>query len=233
MSGVVRSRLRKSTYDSLKAMIVTGQLAPGARLTEVELAARLEVSRTPIREALNKLERDGMVVARPRQGYAVIDFNMDMLQEIFDVRQVLDGHATELATRRITENDKKNLRSILAECERLAAIPNRSPEDMFRELQVGTNLHRTIAELSGNETLCTMLGSLLEKCMHYIWLELVSLDDWKEARAEHAAIVEAMCAGDALQAGQCARNHIRASGEAIVKLFKARTEIQSFMMKAS
>ena len=68
--GTKKSTLRESVYRSLKAMIVTGQLSPGARLTENELATKLKVSRTPVREALNRLERDGLIAGR-RQGYAV------------------------------------------------------------------------------------------------------------------------------------------------------------------
>lgn len=233
MGTAVRGLLRKSAYESLKAMIVTGQLPPGSRVTEIELAARLKVSRTPVREALNKLERDGLVTGRPRQGFSIKEFDIAMFRESFDVREVLDGYATELATARLTEADKTRLKSILAECERLAAIHNRSQEDKFRELQLGVDLHRTIAELSGNELLRNMLAGILEKCQHYIWLELILLDDWKEARDEHAAIVDAMCAGDARLASERARRHIRVSRDAILKLLQARSDLRNFMAKAS
>ena len=228
-----RSLLRKSAYDSLKSMIVTGQLSPGSRLTENELAAILKVSRTPIREALNRLERDGLVVSRPRQGFAVMEFDMTMLRESFEIREVLDGRATELATALLIPADKKKLISILDECERLASTPNRSQEDKFRELQIGTDLHRIIAELSGNEMLCNMLNDILDKCQHYIWLELITLDDWKEARDDHAAIVQAMCAGDARLAGEHARRHIRESRDEILKLLQTKSDLRNYMAKAS
>lgn len=225
--------LRKSAYDALKAMIVTGQIPPGSRVTENELAIRLKMSRTPIREALNRLDRDGLVVGRPRQGFAVKEFDITMFRESFEVREMLDGYATELATQRLTEADKAELRAMLAECERLAAIPNRTQEDKFRELEIGTRLHRTIAVLSGNEMLSNILIGILDKCLHYIWLELIWLDDWKEARDDHAAIVEAMCAGDGKLASEHARRHIRESRNTILKLLQAKSDLQHFMSRAS
>jgi DNA-binding GntR family transcriptional regulator len=233
MGTAGRGLLRKSTYESLKAMIVTGRLPPGSRVTEIELATRLKVSRTPVREALNQLERDGLVTARPRQGFSIKEFDLTMFRESFDIREVLDGYATELATERMTEADKSRLRSILDECERLAAIPDRTQEDKFLELQLGLELHRCIAELSGNEMLRNMLVSILEKCQHYIWLELIWLDEWKDARDEHAAIINAMCAGDAQLASELSRRHIRTSRDTILKLLQARSDLQSFMAKAS
>lgn len=228
-----RGLLAKSAYDALKAMIVTGQMPPGSRVIENELATKLKVSRTPIREALNRLDRDGLITARPRQGFAVKDFDITMFRESFEIREVLDGYATELATARLTDKDKAGLKAMLVECEKLAAIPNRTQEEKFRELEIGTKLHRTIALLSGNEMLSHILIGILEKCQYYIWLELVWLNDWQEARDDHAAIVEAMCAGKARLAGQRARRHIRESKEAILKLLQAKSDLQNFMTKAS
>ncbi len=228
-----KGSLRRSAYDSLKAMIVIGQIAPGARILVEELATKLNVSRTPVREALNQLERDGLVVERPRQGYAVKNFDMKMFQESFEVREVLDGYATELATARLTAADKLVLKNMLAECERLANLPDRTQQDKFQELQIGMDIHRTIAALSDNETLCSMLNSILDKCQHYVWMELIWLDDWKEARDEHTAIVKAMCDGDAKRAGDLARSHIRSSRNNIMGLLQEKADLQNFMAKAS
>jgi len=162
--GRTKNTLRDSVYGSLKAMIITGQLAPGARVTENELATTLNVSRTPVREALNRIERDGLVERRPHQGYAVKEFGIKMFREAFEVRELLDGYATELATAKITAAGKQRLKDMVAECERLASLANRSREDMFQELQVGMDIHRAVAEISGNEMLCSLLNGILDKC---------------------------------------------------------------------
>ena len=81
--------------------------------------------------------------------------------------------------------------------------------------------------------LCNMLNDILDKCQHYIWLELITLDDWKEARDDHAAIVQAMCAGDARLAGEHARRHIRESRDEILKLLQTKSDLRNYMAKAS
>jgi len=228
-----KNTLRESVHGSLKAMIVTGQLPPGARVTENELAARLKVSRTPVREALNRLEQDGLVTGRPRQGYAVKDFDIHMFREAFEIRELLDGYATELATAKITPAEKESLREMIRECERLAALPNRSSEHMFQELQVGMDIHRTVARISGNEMLCGLLNGILDKCQHYVWMELLRLDEWQIARDEHFEIVEAICAGDAARAVERTREHIRGSRNNILRLLQAKSDYQTFLAQAS
>jgi DNA-binding GntR family transcriptional regulator len=228
--GRRKSTLRNAAYESLKGMIITGQLPPGARLTEVELAETLQVSRTPIREALTRLERDGLVVGR-RQGYAVKAFDLAMFSEAFAIREVLDGYATELACARITTAGKQRLRGLIQECEKLAQSP-RTREHMFRELQVGIEIHRAIAELSGNAMLAETLNGILDKCLHYVWMELLWLDEWQIAREEHAGIVEAICAGDAALASELAKRHIRDSRTSFSRLLQTKGEFQTFLATA-
>ncbi|WP_292274125.1 GntR family transcriptional regulator, partial [Mesorhizobium sp.] len=102
MSKERKNTLRDSVFEKLKALIITGQIPPGGRVTENEIAERLKVSRTPVREAFNRLERDGLVIGRPRQGYIVAEFNLTMFREAFDIRELLDGRATELAAANAT-----------------------------------------------------------------------------------------------------------------------------------
>ncbi len=122
---------------------------------------------------------------------------------------------------------------MLAECERLAAIPDRSTREKFEELQVGIDLHRVIAEIGGNEMLYGMLCGILDKCQQYVWTELLWLDEWKLTREEHAGIVDAICAGDVALAGERARTHVRGSRENILRLLQAKSDYQGFFAKAS
>ncbi|AEH85155.1 FadR/GntR family transcriptional regulator [Mesorhizobium opportunistum] len=102
-----------------------------------------------------------------------------------------------------------------------------------QELEVGIDLHRVIAEISGNAMLHGMLCGILDKCQHYVWTELLWLDEWKIARNEHAEIVEAICAGDAARAGTLARAHVRGSRDNVLRLLQAKSDYQSFLAKAS
>lgn len=228
MNDRPKELLRSTTYDALKTMIVTGQLAPGARVTEIDLCEKLGVSRTPVREALNRLERDGLVVGRPRNGYAIMSFDAKLLQEAFELREVLEAFAATLAIARLTEADRAGLRAMIAECDRLATLPDRDSRHSFAELQIGIDLHRTIAELSGNTVLCDVLNSILDKCQIYVWMELTRLNDWEDARQEHRLIVEAICTGDVPAATASLQQHIRQSRLNILELLRMRNDLHSF-----
>jgi len=186
--------LKESVYASLKRMIVSGELQAGSRLTEIDLAMRLKVSRTPLREALNRLERDGLVSGRPRHGYFVTVFDLQTVEDAFSVREVLDGYAAERAAERIGPEDRERLRAVLRRCEEMAARDDRSMGEMIEEMRLGLEIHRIIAEVSGNRLLRDTVCGILDKFQHFVWIELLWLDEWAVARDEHAAIVEAICA---------------------------------------
>jgi DNA-binding GntR family transcriptional regulator len=225
MNEVARGQLRQTTYEAIKAMIVTGQLTPGRRLTELELVEQLQVSRTPVREALNRLERDGLVIERPRTGFAVVHFDEAMLRNVFDTRAVLDEYATRLAIARITDDEVEVLRGLVGVCERLAAN-DPTPRGRLEEMQTGLEIHRLIAQYSGNPLLADMLNGLLEKCQVYVWMELTQLNDWQEARNEHHAIVEAIAARDVEKACRETRQHINQSRDGILKMMNLQRDFR-------
>ena len=228
-----KSTLKESVYDSLKMMILTGELQPGSRLTELDLAARLNVSRTPLREALSRLERDGLISNKPRQGSSVTVFDLKTLEDALDIREVLDAYAARQAAARIGTEDKARLHDLLAQCEALAQVEGRPMEDMIREMQLGLEIHRVIAQVSGNHLLCDTLSRILDKHQHFIWMELLWLDEWGVARREHAEIVDAICAGDGEHAAERASHHVRCSRNNILRLLKAQTAYRTALAKAS
>lgn len=231
--GSKRGTLKESVYESLKRMVHTGELQPGSRLTELDLAARLKVSRTPLREALNRLERDGLVTNKPRHGYFVTVFDLKALEDAFDVREVLDGHAAQRATERIGPEDKKRLRALVRQCDAMATVKNRPMEDLVEEMRLGFEIHRLIARVSGNEFLSDLLSKIFDKFQHFVWIELLWLDEWHVARREHAAIVAAICAGDGAQAADLARRHVRGSRNNIIRFLQARSAYQEALARAS
>ena len=225
--------LKESVYASLRAMILTGELQPGARMTEGELADRLKVSRTPLREALNRLERDGLVANKPRQGYAVSAFDLKDFEDAFNVRVVLDGYAAEQATRSITDADKERLRAMVRQCETMAEAPNRSLDDLIEEMQVGLEIHRVIARATDNRVLTQTLSGILDRCQYFVWLELLWLDEWAVARREHGAIVEAICAGNGPLAAELARAHVQVSRNNILRFLKVRSAYREALLKGA
>lgn len=225
MSETPQSPLRNSSYEAIKAMIVTGQLAPGRRVTELDLAEQLQVSRTPVREALNRLQRDGLVVERPRTGFAVVQFDETMLREVFDLRKELDSYATRLAVLRITDEQVMSLTEILDKCDELART-DPSPRGRLEEMELGMELHRRIARISGNSLLAELLDGLLVKCQVFVWMELTQLDEFRAAREDHRMIVEAIAARDADQACEHSRRHIRQSRDGILGLLRMKRDMR-------
>ncbi len=106
--------LRQKTYDALKDLILTGQLKPAERISESRVAERLGVSRTPMREALMKLEKEGLVVGQRNVGYSVVDIDLNTVRDLLVVREALDAKAAELACTTATEADLDRLREIIA-----------------------------------------------------------------------------------------------------------------------
>jgi DNA-binding GntR family transcriptional regulator len=225
--------LKEAVYSSLKAMILIGELQPGSRLTESALADRLKVSRTPLREALNRLERDGLVTNQPRHGYFVDAFDLKTFEDSFGLREVLDGYAAQQAAERASAEDKVQLRTVLSRGHALARLPQRSMDQMVKQLQLGLELHHTIAQISGNEQLQDALSRILDRCHHFVWMELLWLDQWNAAHDEHVQIVDAICAGDGERAADLARRHVRGSGNNIRRLLQARSAFKDAIAKVS
>jgi DNA-binding GntR family transcriptional regulator len=225
VNEVVPSPLRQSAYERIKAMIVTGHLAPGRRLTELDLADQLQVSRTPVREALNRLQRDGLVVERPRTGFAVVTFDETLLHEVYDLRAELDEYATRLAIGRITDDQVKELVALLDKCDELARA-DPSPRARLEEMELGMDLHRAIARFSGNRLLAETLDGLLVKCQVYVWMELTQLDEFRAAREDHRRIVTAIAARDLTAALELSRSHITLSRDASLGLLQRRRDLR-------
>ena len=97
--------LRDIVFEALREAIIAGQLRPGERLMEVQIADELGVSRTPVREAIRKLELEGFVIMVPRKGAYVSDISIKDITDVFEIRRALEGLAVELAARRMTEDE--------------------------------------------------------------------------------------------------------------------------------
>jgi DNA-binding GntR family transcriptional regulator len=229
--GVIATTLTQTAYASLRAMILTGELPSGTRLTEIELAVRLKISRTPLREALNRLVRDGLVTHESHRGYSVAEFDLQYLEEAFEIRAILDAYAAQQASTRITEEEKQTLRSIVERTAAMAALENRPVEDLIDEMELGLEIHRIIARASGNRMLVDTLGQILDRCQYFIWLELLWLDEWAVARSEHAAIVEAICSGDGSRAAELASAHVRVSKQNILRFLNVKTAYRRFLAR--
>lgn len=195
--------LREMVYEELKIQILTGAIVPGTRMMEVELAEEMGVSRTPIREAIRKLEKEGLVTIEPRRGaYASMISTQDMV-EILEVRQDLEGLAAYFAATRMNDEEMDELRRIAEKYNQ--AVAAGSMQDMIR---YDTQFHRLIVDSCNNKILVNMVEQLQELVLRFRY---IYYDNFKRAEnmpEEHREIIEAIDSGDENRARAAADVHI-------------------------
>lgn len=198
------SRLREAIEDE----IVTGQLAPGARLEETTLAAKFGVSRTPIREALLHLAATGLVEIRPRRGAIVSAPNPRRLVEMFETMAELEAACGRLAARRHTSDDEAAITAAHAACER--AAQSGDSEAYYFE---NATFHAAIYKASHNVFLTDQSLVLHRRLSPYRRMQLRARNRVTQSLTEHAAAVQAILAGDGELAAKILRDHIVIQGE--------------------
>jgi DNA-binding GntR family transcriptional regulator len=194
--------------DEIENGIVTGTLAPGSRLDEVQLASRFGVSRTPIREALMQLGAIGLVEIRPRRGAVVVDPGPNRIYEMFEVMAELEGMAGSLASRRYTEEDRVKLLAAHAECELSATSGDTDAYYYDNEI-----FHHAIYEASHSGFLLEQCKALHRRLRPYRRLQLRVRNRMKVSYVEHNGIIEAILAGEAEKARELLRSHIAVQGD--------------------
>jgi DNA-binding GntR family transcriptional regulator len=196
--------IRDIVYHRLKEAVLLGEIRPGERLLEADLAEQMGVSRTPVREALRRLEREGLVVWRPFRGAEVVGVERETVQQLFQVREALECLAVRLAVARIDPAAIALLRSIVEEAEAAA-----QSGDYGRTNTLHRRFHSEIARLSGN----LPLVRLLEEIQDHINLSQASArsgpERFRQVMSEHLQIVEALAAADASRAEMAVREHLR------------------------
>ncbi len=199
-----RQPLQTQVYLALRKAIVNGKLAPGSKLVEGQLAARLNVSRNPIREALRKLEQDGLVTHTPNHGVTVAKMSTQQAAEIAVVREELEGLSCRLAAQNITPQGIADLRQILA-----GSAASIAAGDIDELIATENGFHERLAKLSGNETLSRLLAGLRDAILRFRRMAITLPDRPEEVLREHSQIVDALEAQDAALAERLARQHIR------------------------
>lgn len=196
--------LREEVFLRLRRAIVDGAYPAGTKLVEADLAATLTISRTPIREALHKLELEGLVERVPGgTGLRVAGLSRGEVEEIYGIRAVLEGYAARLAAARVGPADVARLSALLDASE--AAIGS---NDAVGLLRTNTEFHGAIDDLAGTPRLTALVRSLHEQVMRYRAATLEIAGQGRVALAEHRAIVEALAAGDAARAEALVVAHV-------------------------
>ena len=192
--------LRQSVYDALIDLIVSGELPPGQHLVETDIARQLGVSRQPIREALHRMEAEGWVDLRPSQGAFVHVPTDSEVDELLDVRELLETETTRRAARLAGADDVARLRAICQEGAAAAAA-----DDVARAVAANNAFHAEIAALAGNVVLAD-LASIVSRRVQWYY-RLVAPARGQDSWAEHTEQIEAIEAHDEDRAQALAHQH--------------------------
>lgn len=214
VDGKVKS-LEESVYNALREDILEGRLGTGVALTECALAARLGVSRTPIRGALHRLSEEGLVSVTPNRGAVVVGVNAEDLVDIYKIRMRLEGLASKDAAARISPEEKKRLSDSVELSE--FYIQKKDTEHL-KELD--TEFHSIIYKASGNRLLYKTLSELHGNITAYRKLSLSSGDRLEKSVREHRDILNAILAGDGELADRLTSLHVEAALENLLKVTK-------------
>ena len=193
--------LRQSVYEALVELVIAGRLSAGQHLVETELARQLGVSRQPVREALHRLEAEGWVDLRPNQGAFVHVPTDREVDQLLDVRELLEVETARLAARAVTPDQLARLRAIC--CDGEAAV---AAGDTERFVSLNNSFHAALAEVGGNAVLAELSAIVGRRARWYY--RLVAPMREHESCAEHLAMVEAIEAADGDQAAKVARSHV-------------------------
>ncbi|HWP98186.1 MAG TPA: GntR family transcriptional regulator [Syntrophomonadaceae bacterium] len=207
--------LRELVLDAIREAIISGTLKPRERLMEIQLAEELGVSRTPIREALRKLELEGFIVMVPRKGAYVADFSFKDIADVFEIRAALESLAAGLAAERITDEELENMERLLAE-KAEAIVRN----DMDKLIEVDTKFHEAIYQASRNKRLWTIINNLREQIQRCRTTSLAVPGRREESLEEHRVIVEAIQSRDPQLSRQVAQDHIENAENSMIESIK-------------
>lgn len=203
--------LREVVFEALREAIIQGRLKPGERLMEIQLAEELGVSRTPVREAIRKLELEGFVAMIPRKGAYVAGITVKDIVDVFEVRAALEALAAGLAAERITEEELEELeRSVLMIAE---ATQTKNIDTIVER---DTSFHELIYRASRNQRLIQIVTHLQEQIQRFRTVSLSQPGRTKVAVEEHKKIVEAISARNVELAQQLAREHIENAEQSLL-----------------
>ncbi|MCS7067018.1 MAG: GntR family transcriptional regulator [Meiothermus sp.] len=193
--------VREAAYAHLRGAILAGLLQPGTRISEPGLAQELGISRTPVREALQRLSQEGLVELLPNKGARVRVLSADDVREVYDVRALLEGEAATLAAQHATPAELQHLEELL---KTLDLLPK---DDYNRQMQVDFDFHTALVEAAHNKTLARIYADL-RSSLTLVRSFQQTLSQHPKTRRQHQAILSALKAHNPRQAAEAARAHV-------------------------
>ena len=203
--------------ERLRALILTGEYGPDERLVEEQLAERLGVSRTPVRQALTMLEAEGLVEIAPNRGATVCSFSTEDVWDIYDLRAVLEGHAARRAAGRITTGELARLRELTGEMEGLAGRFEDHEEEIRTLVGLNQEFHGTTVEASRNRRLQRLINRTVEIPLMFKAFFWYTPHERVSSNHYHRQILGALERGDADRAEIIMREHVYEGRDFVIR----------------
>lgn len=211
--------LHEQTYQAIRMAILSGDLTAGARLVETQLAEQLQVSRTPIREAIRQLQRENLVTADSNGAVRVAQLSVSDAMQLYDCRIALEQLSISEACRNATANHLEQLEQIIQQSE--TAIEQPLSELRHQQLlHMDYEFHRLLAESSGNSWLVQILDQVFDKMAILRLRTLQHNPSVLDIRSEHRRIYEAVCDRNSIAANQAIQFHLISSKERVIQEIK-------------
>ena len=209
--------LRDVVFNTLRQAILRGELKPGERLMEIQLANKLGVSRTPIREAIRKLELEGLVLMIPRKGAEVAEITEKSLRDVLEVRRALEELSVQLACEKITKEEIRELERVAKEFQQVV-----KSSDITEIAEVDVRFHDIIYTATDNQKLIQLLNNLREQMYRYR-VEYLKRDGvFPQLIAEHEAIIRHIENNEKEKATEVMCTHIDNQVEAVIDVIRAK-----------
>jgi len=213
---VERQTLADQVYASLKKAIISGDLQPGERLKELEIARSLGASRTPVREALSWLEQEGLVKPLRSGGLMVVELTESDVEEIYGLLQVLESYGAGLAAKRITNKQLDQLETTCDRSERLA------PEEHERSSELNWRFHELLLEASGHGRLQDLVQKLRSAMQPYRAITLATEEFRRRCVPDHRQIITLLRSKDGTAVQHLMSDHIGAARDVTIAELRKR-----------
>lgn len=203
-----------NAYRAIREGILAGTFPGGAHITARQLAEATGLSRTPVREAMRRLEAEGMITLIPHRGAFVASWTDDEIEQIYELRVLLESFAAQVAAQRINDEQRAELAQLTEEMNRLV---EQRPVDVDAIAEVNDRFHKCVLEACGNPRLRDLLGAITETPLQLSTFRRYSVDQLRRSASQHAELVAALSVGDADWASSVMTSHIRSARHTLLR----------------
>ena len=215
MKAIQKKTLHEEIANNLREMIMSGELREGDKIKENELCELMDISKTPLREALRVLSAEGLIRLIPNRGSYVTTPTLEEIKEMFDVMSVLEGVCARTAAEKMSNIDYEKLKKIHLQLEE-----NFRLKDQKQYIHYNNEYHSFVQELAGNKTLNQIVNGLRQKILLYRFKSLNLSGRFEQSIQEHRDLLEAFRKRDVEKAESLMKSHMKKQSEALEKLAK-------------